>query len=267
MNSTVIAALVIVVGVFYFNKAWRTCSNCKTLGLRRAGQRKRYGELLEYKCIYCGAEQWKESLILPALRTEDPPDYREVWRQFANQIGAEFIGESDETCKVRARVKNWTITFSYVRMRVFDDEESHFHTRVDAPYLSKNGFEFMVHPRGAFSDLGKLFGAQHVEIGDPHIDDHFIIKANDESKVRALFAIPRIRQLIQAQPKFGRFGAGSNELYLHDMTDHIMDLKLFTSLFELFTETLNQLVEIGSASEYPPIRPEDRPIAPYYPGG
>ncbi|MFQ5988959.1 MAG: hypothetical protein ACE5K9_03480 [Candidatus Methylomirabilales bacterium] len=146
------------------------------------------------------------------------------------------------------------------------EEEGHPYTLIEAPYISKHGFDFMVYPKGAFSDLGKLFGAQHVEVGDPHVDGLFIIKANDEAKCRALFANLRIRQLIPVVRESEKFGAGSNQLYFH-MTGHLMTLKEFRPLFELFTETLNQLVEIGSASEHPPIPPEDRPIAPYYPGG
>ena len=38
-------------------------------------------------------------------------------------------------------------------------------------------------------------------MGDPEFDEAFIIKGNDESKVRDLFANPKIRQMIQAQPK------------------------------------------------------------------
>jgi hypothetical protein len=42
---------------------------------------------------------------------------------------------------------------------------------------------------------------QDVEVGDPEFDEAFIIKGDDEIRVRDLFANPKIRQLILAHPK------------------------------------------------------------------
>jgi hypothetical protein len=72
---------------------------------------------------------------------------------------------------------------------------------MSAPYVSPEGFRFSVNRKGFFSDLGKLLGMQDIEVGEPDFDEAFIIKANDEGKVCALFANPKIRQMIQDQPQ------------------------------------------------------------------
>ena len=62
------------------------------------------------------------------------------------------------------------------------------YTRMRAPYVNPEGFRFTIYRKGVFSDLGKLLGMQDIEVGDPDFDEAFIIKGNDESKVRDLFA-------------------------------------------------------------------------------
>ena len=74
-------------------------------------------------------------------------------------------------------------------------------TRMRAPYVNPEGFRFTIYRKGFFSDLGKLLGMQDIEVGDPEFDEAFIIKGNDEDRVRVLFANPKIRQMIQDQPK------------------------------------------------------------------
>jgi hypothetical protein len=44
-----------------------------------------------------------------------------------------------------------------------------------------------------------MLGMQDVEVGMPEFDRDFIIKGNDEGKLRQLFANPKIRELIAGQ--------------------------------------------------------------------
>ena len=53
-----------------------------------------------------------------------------------------------------------------------------------APYVNPEGFRFTIYRKGIFSELGKLLGMQDIEVGDPEFDEAFIIKGNDEFKVR-----------------------------------------------------------------------------------
>jgi hypothetical protein len=104
---------------------------------------------------------------------------------------------------------------------------------------------------------------QDIEIGDPEFDDAFIIKGNDEDRVRALFSDPKIRQMIHAQPDirlemkdsegwFGpKFSENVDELHFQ-VFGVIKDVERLKGLFDLFAAVLNQLCRIGSAYKQEP---------------
>ena len=124
------------------------------------------------------------------------PSKDEVWRQLSEEIGAEFVeGGFCKGNKVQACVGPWTITLD-----IYNDGESQA-TRIRAPYVNPDAFRFKIFRRSVLSDLGKLLGTQDIEVGDPDFDEAFIIKGNEEDGVRGLFFDPKIRQMIQDQPK------------------------------------------------------------------
>jgi hypothetical protein len=183
----------------------------------------------------------------------------EVWRKFSSEIGAEFVkGGLLRSDKVVARVKEWTITLdTYTEGGEYSSTP---YTRMRAPYVSRDGFQFTIHREGLLSKLGKHLGLQDVEVGYPDFDREFILKSNDEAKVRALVANPRIRQVIQSHPDIyfrsktkrgGSAHAFPGELYL-SVPGLIEDAERLKSFFLLFTETLSQLCDIGSAYESDP---------------
>ena len=120
------------------------------------------------------------------------PSKDEVWQQFSQEIGAEFVeGGFWKGNKVQAHVDPWTITLDTYTVNT---QHSHVtYTRMRAPYVNPEGFRFTIYRKGFFSDLGKLLGMQDIEVGDPDFDEAFIIKGNDEFKVRDLLANPHIR--------------------------------------------------------------------------
>lgn len=185
-----------------------------------------------------------------------------AWRQLSGEIGGKFIAdESGQEMTVAAKAKQWTIvarTFTLTTYRAGTTRG----VRMTAAYMSRDGFRFRVLRKGRFARLRrKLFGNKDIEVGYPEFDRDFIIQGNDESKVRALLANPRIRELIRFQPsvhfevvqtKADRsLPKGVQALY-YPMDRVITDVDQLKSLFELFEETLNQLCQIGSASEDKP---------------
>ena len=137
------------------------------------------------------------------------------------------------------------------------------YTRMRAPYINPEGFRFTIYRKNLFSDLGKFLGMQDIEVGDPEFDEAFIIKGNDESKVRDLFANSKIRQMIQDQPKirlevkdsegwFGpKFPEDVDELSFQ-VVGVIKDVERLKALFDLFAAVLDQLCRIGSAYKQEP---------------
>ena len=94
-------------------------------------------------------------------------------------------------------------------------------------------------------------------------DEKFIIKGSDEQKLQQLFANPKIRELILSQPDIhlevkpdeGWFGVsfpeGVDELYF-ETVGIVRDPERLKQLFDLFSEVLNHLCQIGSAYENDP---------------
>jgi hypothetical protein len=190
------------------------------------------------------------------------PSKDEVWRQLCQEIGAEFVeGGFWKGNKVQAHVGPWTITLD--TYTVSDGHSSTTYTRMRAPYVNPEGFRFTIYRKSFFSDMGKLLGMQDIEVGDPEFDETFIIKGNDESKVRELFANPKIRQMIQAQPEirlevkdsegwFGpKFPENVDELYFQ-VLGVIKDVERLKALFDLFAAVLDRLYRIGSAQKQVP---------------
>src|SRR5262249_22529920 len=142
-------------------------------------------------------------------------------------------------------------------------EGSTTYTRMRAPYINPEGFRFTIYRKGFFSELGKLLGMQDIEVGEPEFDEAFIIKGNNEARVVTLFGDPRIRRMIQAQPKirlevkdsegwFGpKFPEDVDELHFQVM-GVIKDVERLKSLFDLFATVLDQLCRIGSAYKQDP---------------
>lgn len=196
------------------------------------------------------------------LRGVFGPNQEEIWNQFAGEIGADFVNEGFwKGKKVVARFENWVVTLDTYTQST--GKTSTTYTRIRAPYINKDGFNFKIYKSGWFSDIGRTFGMQDVEIGYPEFDDKFIIKGNDESKLIELFSSEKIRELINSQDNIylevkddeGWFGAdfpdGADELYFQTV-GVIKDVERLKSLYMLFALILNKLCLIGSAYEDDP---------------
>jgi hypothetical protein len=197
------------------------------------------------------------------LRQLFGPSQEEIWRQLCNEIGAQYVeGGFWKGSKVQAQHGQWTVTLDTYTTTDSENHTSTTYTRMRAPYVNKDGFRFTIYRKSIFSGLGKFFGMQDVEVGYPEFDEAFIIQGNDETKLRALFANPRIRQLIEMQPAIhltvkddeGWFGTqfpdGVDELCFE--SGYISDVERLKALYYLFAEVLNHLCHIGSAYEDDP---------------
>ena len=176
------------------------------------------------------------------------PSKDEVWQQLSQDIGAEFVeGRFFKGSRVQAHVGPWTVTLD---MGTSDKDGESPVTRLRAPYINPERFRFTIYRKHLFSDLGKLLGMQDIEVGDLEFDEAFIIKGNDESKVRDLFANPKIRQMIQDQPKIrlevkdsegwfdSKFPEDVDELYFQ-VDGEIKDVERLKALFDLFAAVLD----------------------------
>jgi hypothetical protein len=187
------------------------------------------------------------------------PPKEEIWRNLCKEIGADFIdGGLWKGDKVRLRVEDaWTVTLDVFSVRRGKSRRKY--TRLRVPFVSLDDFRFLIYRKGLFTDLGKLLGGQDVEVGDPEFDEAFVIEANNEAKVRALFANPDIRDLLQAQPNVrfelkddeGRLWATLPESVdeLHIQVEGVLkNVEQLRDLFYLMAEVLHELYLQGTVS-------------------
>lgn len=190
------------------------------------------------------------------------PSKDSVWQQLSSETGGEFVkGGFWKGDKVQATHGEWTVVLD--TYAVSTGKVTIVFTRIRAPYVNPDGFRFTIYRRGFFSDLAKRLGMQDVEIGHADFDRDFIIKGTSDSKLRALFADAKLRQLVAGQKDIhltvkddeGYFGPsfpeGTDELCFH-VGGVIKDVERLKQLFELFAQTLDQLCRIGSAYERAP---------------
>ncbi len=190
------------------------------------------------------------------------PSRGEIWRQLAEEIGADYVdGGFWKGDKVQASEGQWTITLD--TFTESSGKHSQTYTRMRAPYVNADGFQFSIHREGFFSGVGRFFGMQDLEMGDPQFDEDFVLQGNNEAKVRELLQDDEVRRLLQAQPRVhihvrdseGWFGAtfpdGVDELYFR-AAGVIRDVEQLKALYALFSAVLNRLCAMGSAYDSRP---------------
>ncbi len=197
------------------------------------------------------------------LRQIFGPSQREVWQQLAQEVNGQFFGRNGffGKNKVTIKVQEWTITLDTYTVSTGKNHTTY--TRMRAPYVNTERFQFLIYRSNAFYELMKKFGLKAIEIGDADFDRDFIVKSNNPEKIRALLAYPKLRELISVQPRIsfqvkddeGWFGSdfpkGVDELHFQ-VVGVIKDIERLKSLFTLFAATLNYLCHIGSAYENDP---------------
>ena len=190
------------------------------------------------------------------------PSRKEIWRQLSEEISARYVeGTFWKGDKVEATHDDWIVTLD--TYAVSTGKVVIVFTRMRAPYVNPGGFRFTVYRKGVFSGLARKLGMQDIEIGDEEFDRDFIIKATDEPRVRELLSSRKLRDLIALQPDLqfsvkddeGWFGPhfpdGVDELSLV-ARGVVTDLERLRGMYELFSETLDQLCRIGAAYKQSP---------------
>lgn len=186
----------------------------------------------------------------------------ELWEQLASDIGGEYKdGGTFGQEVVRCASGEWEITVDTYAAGEGDSLVTH--TRMRAPFVNKDGLYFKISREGLFAPIGKLLGMQDIQVGDEYFDDNFLVKGNNDEKIKLLLKSPKLKGLIQDQPDInfeireddGWFGTtfpdGVDELYF-ECYGVLHDEKRLKALFDLFSTTLERLVQIDSAYEDDP---------------
>ena len=193
---------------------------------------------------------------MSALKSLFGASREEIWRQLAREVGGQFLdGSVFRPSAVQARTDDWIITLDTLS----DPNSGASYTRLRAPYFNPERFRFEIYRAGFFTELWKGMGMQDIEVGHPRFDRDFVIKGNAPGRVRRLFDNEKIRRLIDALPRIrlsvkahegmlSKFPAGVDELHFQ-ATGTIKDLGRLRTLFDLFSEVLQEVCHEGKAYE------------------
>ena len=121
------------------------------------------------------------------LRSIFGPSKGEIWSQIAMDIGGHYDYEDgwfSGRDVVRYRAGEWEITLDTYSSGSGKGRVTY--TRMRAPFVNKDGLYFKIYREGYFTSIGKFFGMQDIQIGDPYFDENFVIKGNNEEKIRLL---------------------------------------------------------------------------------
>lgn len=181
-------------------------------------------------------------------------DTEEKWLQFSREIDAKYVqGGLFKSSHVKVNIDNWTIVLD--TQLIATGRTRTTHTRIRARFVNIAGFYFRIYKNGIFNKICKLFGMQDILIGDIIFDDKFIIKGNDEQKIKQLFSNRKIREMINDQAEiyleitdeYGGCNILENNIaeLKFSVDGEIKDVDRLKRLFKLFEKVLNELCDMG----------------------
>ncbi|TPG41628.1 DUF3137 domain-containing protein [Flavobacterium pectinovorum] len=177
-----------------------------------------------------------------------------IWQELAKETNGTFTeGYSWRSDSTEIEYKNWKIIFD--NYRLWSGKNSTQMTRVITPITLKDNFKFEIYREGFVRKIEKFFGAQDIEIGYPDFDKAFIIKSNNEFKIKTLLRNKEIRNLISSQKDvniqiLNYQGIWEKELpenefelsyFMDGQIKDIQTLKLLLELFKLILDDLYQM--------------------------
>ena len=116
-------------------------------------------------------------------------------------------------------------------------------TRLSAPVSVENDFRFALHHESFLDKAGKLLGLEDKTIGYPEFDKALIVKTNDETKIKQVFADASVRELFQTLEDFNLHITHPEEgtrLEL-EIERGITDVPILRSMYDAFSKVLIQL--------------------------
>jgi hypothetical protein len=118
-------------------------------------------------------------------------------------------------------------------------------TQLKASLSIPHDFKFAIHDEDFIDKMGKFFGMQDVETGYPELDEHLIIKTNDEERVRLVFADEEVRQTLTLLNDFdlgihhvhnGEIQTASLEFNINEgITDAAYLRKIYHAFYKVLT--------------------------------
>lgn len=184
---------------------------------------------------------------------------KKKWEDFASKLNARYIKKGMwDTGRVEYTYKNWTYYLdSYM---IPTGTVMMYYTRIRAPFINEQKFNFSICKEGFFSNLYKKLGMQDIETGYTEFDNKFIIKSNNELMIKRILEEAAVRDSISALEevqltieniKDSKLSVPeSSLLYTYNqMIDYSYDVTKVESVFNVFNNILDEFVKTGVTIE------------------
>ena len=179
-----------------------------------------------------------------------------IWKEFARATGGRFVeGHSWHSDRTEIEHKDWLVVFDHYTL--WSGKHNQQMTRVIAPLVSLDNFQFEIYRAGLARKIEKLFGGQDVAIGYPEFDKAFIIKANNELKIKSFLRNKNIRDSIALQKEVNILMSYQKGIWEEKLPKNHFELSFFLdgsveniailkSLLDLFKEMIDELYQLQS---------------------
>lgn len=105
----------------------------------------------------------------------------QIWKQIATDI-------NDDVLEYHAIIQQGPVEiYLDIDIDMGGGFEGGYATTSYRAPLTGTAFQFAIHEEHFTDEIGKFFNMQDVTIGYPELDEHLIVKTNDEAKVKTLF--------------------------------------------------------------------------------
>jgi hypothetical protein len=181
---------------------------------------------------------------------------KNIWKEFAIETDGKFIDREEPWLSDRTELEynGWKIYFD--NYDITSGKYSATMTRVIVPFISVDDFRFEIYRDGFIRKIEKIFGSQDFKIGQENFDKAFIIKTNNEAKIRTLLQNQQLRNQIEAQNKVNivisdQKGIWENRLLKDELElifyvdGEIKDFEILKSILNLFKEMLDGLEQLN----------------------
>jgi hypothetical protein len=187
------------------------------------------------------------------------PSREELFETYANEVGGKYSkGGAFKSSYVEIEYKKHGIKLDTYTVQAGNVPVTY--TRTSLVYEELMPFDIRIGREGFLASLSKSFGAQDIQIGDEDFDARFIIKGNDEIKVKTLLqsgALKNSLECFESFSMYNRTGGGLSGIKIPENHKVIMlenkytpkDVHGYYEMVEVLKHVLDGLLEIGVAND------------------
>lgn len=193
-------------------------------------------------------------------RREKKPSREDAWQALASRRdGSIVLTKKGKLKEVRFRLDPFELVLDTYTQSTGESAQTYTRARILFPL--RDEFRFRVYRRSIFSDIGKYFGMQDIEVGQPRFDRDFIVKSDSAGRVQALLLRSGVHNALITL-KSGRFEVrkyrkrGVNTTSVRELrftiASVLREAEKLDAIVDLFVESVEYMIRSGFAWPEPP---------------